>query len=122
LSPAAPKHPCSYPGCAALLESGESRCDMHRTQEQREYNRGRKDNPFYKLYSSKAWRKVRKVKLSMDPLCERCRLMGLLKPATEVHHRIAVRDGGDPFDVAGLESLCKPCHSRESAESGQRWG
>jgi 5-methylcytosine-specific restriction protein A len=95
---------------------------MHRTQEQREYNRGRKDNPFYKLYSSKAWRKVRKVKLSMDPLCERCRLMGLLKPATEVHHRIAVRDGGDPFDVAGLESLCKPCHSRESAESGQRWG
>jgi 5-methylcytosine-specific restriction protein A len=119
LSPAAPKHPCSYPGCAALLESGESRCDMHRTQEQREYNRGRKDNPFYKLYSSKAWRKV---KLSMDPLCERCRLMGLLKPATEVHHRIAVRDGGDPFDVAGLESLCKPCHSRESAESGQRWG
>ncbi len=120
LSPAAPKHPCSYPGCAVLVDSGKSRCDIHRKQEQREYNRGRKDNPFYKLYSSKAWRKVRKVKLVMDPLCERCRMKGLIEPAKEVHHRIEVRDGGDPFDVTGLESLCKPCHSRESAESGQR--
>ena len=122
MCPVAPKHPCSYPGCAALVDSSESRCDRHRKQEQREYNHGRKDNPLYKLYSSKAWRKVRKVKLSMNPLCERCRAKGLLKPATEVHHSIAVRDGGDPFDIAGLESLCKPCHSRESAESGQRWG
>ena len=122
MCPVAPKHPCGYPGCTALVGTGESRCDRHCKQEQREYNRGRKDNPFYKLYSSKAWRKVRKVKLAMDPLCERCKMKGLLKPATEVHHRIAVRDGGDPFDVDRLESLCKPCHSRESAESGQRWG
>ena len=98
-----------------------SRCDRHRKQEQKEYDRGRKADPFRRLYASKAWRRVREVKLAMDPLCERCKANGRIEAATEVHHRIAVRDGGDPFDVAGLESLCKPCHSRESAESGQRW-
>jgi 5-methylcytosine-specific restriction protein A len=58
----------------------------------------------------------------MDPLCERCRANGRIKAAVEVHHRMAVRDGGDPLDIEGLESLCKSCHSRESAASGQRWG
>ena len=97
------------------------RCDRHRKQEQKESDRGRKADPFRRIYTSKTWRRVREVKLAMDPLCERCKANGRIEAATEVHHRIAVRDGGDPFDVAGLESLCKPCHSRESAESGQRW-
>lgn len=120
VSPFAPKRPCSYPGCSILTDAG--RCDLHRKQERREYDRGRKDDPSHRLYASKQWRRVREAKLAIDPLCERCRASGRIEAATEVHHRIAVRDGGDSFDVAGLESLCKPCHSRESAESGQRWG
>ena len=120
VSPFAPKRPCSYPGCATLTQA--SRCDLHRKQERREYDRGRKDDPFRRLYAGRQWRRVREAKLAIDPLCERCRASGRIEAATEVHHRTAVRDGGDPFDVAGLESLCKRCHSRESAESGQRWG
>jgi 5-methylcytosine-specific restriction protein A len=120
VSPFAPKHPCSYPGCATLTHAG--RCDLHRRQERREYDRGRKDDPFHLLYAGRQWRRVREAKLAIDPLCERCRAGGRIEAATEVHHRTAVRDGGDPFDITGLESLCKPCHSRESAESGQRWG
>ena len=122
MSPVAPKHPCSYPGCAALVEAGDSRCDLHRKHEQREYDRGRKDDPYRRLYADKTWRRVRRIKLAMNPLCERCKAKGCLKPATEVHHRTAVRDGGDPFDVTGLESLCKRCHSRETALHGGRWG
>jgi len=121
MSPTAPKHPCSYPGCAFLVETCDSRCEKHRIQERREYDRTRKDDPFHRLYASASWRKVRKIKLSINPLCERCQANGRTKAAEEVHHRNAVRDGGDPFDIAFLESLCKSCHSRESATSGQRW-
>ena len=99
----------------------DARCERHRKQEQKEYDRGRKDDPFHRLYAGKTWRRVRKAKLAMDPLCERCKACGSIEAATEVHHKVAVRDGGDPFDVTGLESLCKPCHSKESAASGQRW-
>lgn len=122
MSPVAPKHPCGYPGCAALVDAGHSRCGLHRKRERREYDRGRKDDPFRRLYTGKAWRRVRKLKLAMNPLCERCKAKGRLKAATEAHHRTAVSDGGDPFDVAGLESLCKACHSRETARHGGRRG
>ena len=105
-----------------LVDTGESRCERHRKHEQKEYDRGRKDDPFRRLYAGKTWRRVREAKLAMDPLCERCKANGRIEAATEAHHRMAVRDGGDPFDVAGLESLCKACHSRETALHGGRWG
>jgi hypothetical protein len=28
----------------------------------------------------------------------------------DVHHRIALRDGGAPHDPAKLEAVCRPCH------------
>jgi 5-methylcytosine-specific restriction enzyme A len=96
VSPFAPRHPCSYPGCAALTYA--KRCDCHRKQEQKEYDRGRKADPFRRLYAGKTWRRVREVKLAMDPLCERCKVNGRIETATGVPNRIAVRDGGDPFD------------------------
>ena len=42
--PFSQKHPCSYPGCAALINAGDSRCERHRIQEQREYDHERKDD------------------------------------------------------------------------------
>ena len=57
------------------------------------------------------WQRVRAIKLSSDPLCERCERHGIVEPATEVHHRIALADGGERLDTANLESLCKRCHS-----------
>ena len=39
VSPFSPKRPCSYPGCATLTQT--SMCDLHRKQEQREYDRRR---------------------------------------------------------------------------------
>ena len=66
MSAYAPKHPCSYPGCSTLTDA--SRCDLHRKQEWREYDRGRKDDLFHRLYASKQWRRVREAKLATDPL------------------------------------------------------
>ena len=50
---------------------------------------------------------MRQKKLARDPLCEQC---GAL--AQEVHHRVPLTAGGDPYVLDGLESVCKPCHSR----------
>jgi len=32
----------------------------------------------------------------------------------EVHHRIAMEDGGEEYAIDNLVSACKPCHSRET--------
>ena len=43
-----------------------------------------------------------------NPLCEKC---GAL--AQEVHHRVPLAAGGDPYALDGLdELLCKPRHRR----------
>jgi 5-methylcytosine-specific restriction enzyme A len=113
--PNAPRRPCSHAGCNALVASG--RCEKHKQAEQRRYDDSRKDDPFHKIYSSARWRKLRYIKLSKTPLCERC-----FEPATDVHHKREIRDGGDVFDYDNLESLCHACHSSHGATSGKRWG
>ena len=112
--PHKPKKPCTYPGCPALVENG-SRCETHRKREQRHYNssRNRKEERFYKRA---AWVKLRKMKLSSSPLCERCEA---IKPATVVHHKTEVKHGGEklpPLDE--LESLCAACHNKEHGFGG----
>lgn len=59
------------------------------------------------------WRRVREVKLSLNPLCEDCDANGLTVGATEVDHVTALSAGGT-HDLANLRSLCKSCHSRKT--------
>jgi 5-methylcytosine-specific restriction protein A len=66
------------------------------------------------MYARKRWALTRRAKLFANPLCE-LEHPGCLGIASEVHHRIAMEDGGAPFDMANLVSTCKPCHSRETA-------
>ncbi|TXH46246.1 MAG: hypothetical protein E6Q97_29990 [Desulfurellales bacterium] len=48
------------------------------------------------------------------PLCADCANAGRVVVATEVHHRVALRNGGT-HDSDNLLSLCKPCHSVRTA-------
>ena len=48
-----------------------------------------KDKEYNKLIHKNKWLKLRKAKLSSNPICERCKE----KPATEVHHIKPVEDG-----------------------------
>lgn len=117
--PWAPRKPCNFPGCGALTDSG--RCEQHKRQERRQYDEHRKDDPFHKFYSSTAWRQCREAFLSAHPLCSGDH-GGRIVAATDVHHVVELRDGGDPFDWENLSGLCHEHHSRETAESGTRWG
>ena len=68
------------------------------------------------------WRQLRARHLAHFPLCEFCRRLGRVEPATVVDHVIPHR--GDVvllFDPANLQSLCKTCHDgakQEQEKSG----
>jgi 5-methylcytosine-specific restriction protein A len=64
-----------------------------------------------------AWKRLRLVVLDEHPLCARCQTMGRVTVATEVHHKVKVRNRPDlRLDRSVLECLCKPCHSAETAQ------
>jgi len=61
----------------------------------------------------RTWQKVRRMQLNAQQLCEDCREQGRLTIATEVHHIVALRNGGDN-SFENLRSLCKACHSKRT--------
>jgi 5-methylcytosine-specific restriction endonuclease McrA len=63
------------------------------------------------IYNSARWKRLRKLQLSREPLCRMCDAIGLTVEATDVDHIKAIVDGGDPWDIDGLRSLCHACHS-----------
>ena len=60
-----------------------------------------------------AWRKLRESVLNMEPLCRHCKARGLIVAASEVDHINNVASDNDPDN---LQSLCKPCPTRQSNE------
>lgn len=67
-----------------------------------------------RFYGRTAWGKLRSLKLSLDPLCERCEREGLTVVAGHVHHVKARKAYPDlALDLDNLEALCVPCHTKE---------
>lgn len=63
-------------------------------------------------YSTAAWARLRKAKLSDVPLCETCTMRGRQVIAEAVDHIVSIASGGEAFpSMDGLRSLCTPCHS-----------
>ncbi|MDE0338417.1 MAG: HNH endonuclease signature motif containing protein [Caldilineaceae bacterium] len=62
-----------------------------------------------RVYNSRRWAAVRAAVLDAAGWrCGRCGRAGRL----EVHHRVALADGGPAFDPANLAVLCRDCHFR----------
>lgn len=68
------------------------------------------------FYQSAAWRKLRRVKLQRNPMCEECERRGRITPAQMVDHIVPINKGGAPLDMYNLQSLCNACHARKSAK------
>jgi 5-methylcytosine-specific restriction endonuclease McrA len=76
------------------------------------------------IRSSARWQRVRALKLSRDPLCEDPygHHAGQTMTATEVDHRLALRDRPDlAWTLDNLASLCGPCHDHKSAAERRTW-
>lgn len=95
--------PCLTPGCPNLVRRG--RCPAH----QREH-RGTTAGIGY----GAAWRRLRLLVLTEEPLCRECRKQGRTTAATEVDHITPKRLGGtDARD--NLAALCESHHSQKTA-------
>jgi 5-methylcytosine-specific restriction enzyme A len=71
-------------------------------------------------YNTKAWQRLRLMKLRSSPLCEECHDMDMVTPANTVDHRVAISDGGNPFPTLdGLASYCASCHSAKTARGSE---
>src|SRR5262245_30017642 len=74
-------------------------------------------------YKTKQWQATRRAQLTREPLCAMCLRMDILTSATVVDHIRPHK--GDPYlfwDLANLQSLCKPCHDRhkQGIEHGRK--
>ncbi|MCL2532510.1 MAG: HNH endonuclease [Oscillospiraceae bacterium] len=111
------KRPCAYPRCPALVHGRF--CEAHTKQDNRDYNRYRRDPALNKRYG-RVWQKIRAAYLSAHPLCEVCLQSGKHALATLVHHRVPISEGGT-HDWRNLQAMCNPCHSAHHARDGSRW-
>jgi len=101
--PALPPKTCNHPGCRQLVYDGSGLCALHKRPARYKLDYRK---PAYQRGYDAEWRKVRRLKLRMNPLCERCG-----KIATVVHHKQEVADRPDlRLDIGNLESLCFGCH------------
>lgn len=115
--PKYPARPCSHPGCPELINARF--CDAHAEVEERRYRTYQRDPKINRRYG-RAWRTIRAAYVAEHPLCEDCQANDKLTPVAEVHHNVPLEHGGT-HDHSNLRSLCKPCHSRQSAKDGDRW-
>jgi len=112
-----PKKPCKHPGCPNLTDG--SYCEAHeraaRVEAARAYNQNSRDAELQRFYNSPAWRRLRKLKLQQNPVCEICFAAGRVAGAIIVDHIRAVKDSPeDRLSMDNLQSVCLSCHSRKT--------
>ena len=61
----------------------------------------------------KRWQRIRLMHLRHNPLCYDCNTKCQVTAANEVHHIIALADGGT-HNTDNIMSLCKSCHSKRT--------
>jgi 5-methylcytosine-specific restriction enzyme A len=108
---------CSEPRCGNEVRDAGSkgRCDFHYRQMERQRSRSRREDARARnvMYASKRWWALRRDKLLQNPGCE-LQHPGCLGLASEVHHKVAMEQGGAAWELSNLVSCCKRCHSKET--------
>lgn len=71
------------------------------------------------FYNTKAWRELRKYKLTLNPLCEECLKENKITMSQDVHHikspflyNLGKINYDLGYDLGNLLSLCKDCHGK----------
>lgn len=118
--PYKPAKPCRHPGCPELTR--EIFCDKHRKEENKIYNQYKRDELSRTFYRTKQWQDIRRIKLNNSPFCEECMKNGKVVLGKIVDHIVPIKQGGAPYDLSNLQTLCWSCHSRKSIEEGSRYG
>lgn len=115
--PYKPRRPCSHPGCPRLTYGRF--CDEHAKLENQRYEKYDR-NPATRKRYGRAWKRIRDSYAASHPLCEQCLQKGEYVKTEQIHHKLPLSQGGT-HDKENLIALCKECHSRIHATSGDRW-
>lgn len=99
-------HFCGHIGCNCL--TADRYCTTHTPLHIVDRNYGR-ESASDRGYDGR-WRKARDAYLQTHPLCERCLVKGEVEPATMVHHKVALRDGGERLNPNNFMALSRECH------------
>lgn len=94
-------------------------CEKHQKLMDKYYDTYER-SPVVKKRYGRAWKRIRDRYIGKHPLCEMCLKNHKTTTATEVHHIRPLSRGGT-HDEDNLMALCKPCHSKITAEMDDRW-
>ena len=72
-----------------------------------------------KFYSSSRWRKASLRHRAIEPLCRSCNEQGRFVEGKLTDHIRPLRNGGDPWDEANLQTLCDSCHQAKRRQEHQ---
>jgi 5-methylcytosine-specific restriction enzyme A len=97
-----PTRLCAEPGCPNPAAT-RGRCPTHARTNDKAINRAG-----HHIYRTTRWQRLRRRVLFEQPICAGCDN----ELAVDVHHRVDIADGGNPWARSNLEALCKSCHSK----------
>lgn len=117
--PYLPKTIC--PKCGFIKE-GNEKCPRCSKEYNKSYNVFQRDNEVHdSVYNQTRWRELREMALKRSKgLCEMCFKENKIEKADVVDHIKELSDGGEPFDINNLQSLCVRHHNKKSAEEKKR--
>lgn len=113
------QRPCKI--CKKITTNKNGYCDEHKHIPEEQLKKWqamhdlRRGSPSKRGYDAR-WVKARELYLMEHPLCENCEKEGRIMPAREVHHIIALQDGGARLDPENLMALCRTCHQKFTQE------
>ena len=108
---------CLRPGCTK--RSAKAYCEEHQSRKLADEDRHRGSST-ERGYGAR-WQKLRRSILRRDDYaCVPCMRDGLVIVATEVDHIIPKQHGGTN-SPDNLQSICKTCHGRKTAEEKRSW-
>lgn len=99
---------CEAIRCQGERVAGSAFCELHGGKPKLTKQRRENNAP----YKTAAWHSIRARQLTIEPLCQGCKLEGRIVPAAHVDHVIAWRViGPQAFRRNWFQSLCNSHHS-----------
>ena len=112
MCPFKPLRPCNHSGCPTLSDSGY--CDAHKRHAFRSRFANKELSSHQRGYGA-AWRRLREVVLSEEPVCRICG-----ERASVICDHITPKAEGGTDDRGNLEGVCRPCSDAKTAREAQR--
>jgi len=111
---------CTQSGCKVVVDVSDNRpprCEKHvrvhisvPPEERKRIYKHHYNEHGQSIYGTYRWKKLRKQKATLNPLCEHCLLNDIARAVQEVDHIHEIEDGGEMWDIDNLQSLCKRHH------------